>query len=45
MRLSAAVTGGAVKRLPPPLEEPGGRSDCVCPFAPVQIAAFIHGIG
>ncbi|WBS04894.1 alpha/beta hydrolase [Pseudoduganella sp. SL102] len=41
-RLIGAGIPTAVKRLPPPpLEEPGGRSDCVCTFALAEIAAFI----
>jgi acetyl esterase/lipase len=33
-----------VKRLPPPpLEQPGGRNDCACVFALIEIAAFIRG--
>ncbi|GGC21164.1 alpha/beta hydrolase [Pseudoduganella buxea] len=34
-----------VRRLPPPpLEQPGGRSDCACYFALNEIAAFIRGV-
>ncbi|WP_338760645.1 alpha/beta hydrolase [Massilia sp. METH4] len=33
-----------VKRLPPPpLDQPGGRNDCACVFALMEIAAFIRG--
>ncbi|WP_338758926.1 alpha/beta hydrolase [Massilia sp. METH4] len=44
-KLIGAGIPTAVKRLPPPpLEQPEGRSDCVCTFALAEIGAFLRAL-